>query len=87
MTLIWNWKEVLDSAWSVKMGYFSAGFSSLGQAAPLIPAGLVGLTPETWSAISTILVALGILFAALVPVARVIDQNLNPVAVPVTQND
>jgi len=76
MNLVWNWKDVLKKAWSVRMGAGSTLFAIFQQIATVIPAGLVGLSPEAWAAVATTLGALSVLFAALVAPARLIDQGL-----------
>lgn len=76
MQLINNWKEVLTQAWSVKTGALASLFGGMQQALPLIPAGLMGLTPEQSAMIAAVLGALSLLCAALVPVVRVFDQGL-----------
>jgi phage-related protein len=76
MQLIDNWKDVLTKAWSVKTGALAALFGGLQQALPLIPAGLMGLTPEQSAMIAAVLGALSMLCGVLVPVVRVFDQGL-----------
>jgi hypothetical protein len=79
MTLIWNWQTVLGSAWSVRLGTFSALLGGFQQAAGFIPAGFLGLSPEVWTAVGAVFGALSILCAALVVPARLIDQKLGVV--------
>jgi hypothetical protein len=76
MNLVWNWQDVLKKAWSVRMGAGSTLFAIFQQIATVTPAGLVGLSPEAWAAVGTVLGALSVLFAALVAPARLIDQGL-----------
>lgn len=76
MNLVWNWKDVLKEAWSVKFGAISALLGASQQALTLLPAGLFGLSPEAWGAVGTAIGALSVLFAALVAPARLIDQGL-----------
>jgi hypothetical protein len=76
MNLVWNWKDVLKQAWSIKLGAVSALLGAFQQALALLPAGLFGLSPEAWAAVGTVIGALSVLFAALVAPARLIDQGL-----------
>ncbi len=76
MNLVWNWKDVLKQAWSVRFGAGSALLAVIQQSLALLPAGLFGLSPEAWAAIGTVIGALSVLLAALVAPARLIDQGL-----------
>ncbi|OJY09244.1 MAG: hypothetical protein BGO99_03400 [Nitrosospira sp. 56-18] len=76
MNLVWNWKDVLKEAWSVRLGAGSALLALIQQSLALLPAGLFGLSPEVWSAVGAVIGALSVLFAALVAPARLIDQGL-----------
>lgn len=76
MNLVWNWKDVLKEAWSVRLGTGSALLALIQQSFALLPAGLFGLSPEAWAAVGTVIGALSVLFAALVGPARLIDQGL-----------
>jgi hypothetical protein len=76
MNLVWNWKDVLKEAWSIKLGAVSALLGAFQQALALLPAGLFGLSPEAWAAMGTVIGALSVLLAALVAPTRLIDQGL-----------
>jgi len=76
MTLIWNWKTVLGSAWSVRLGTISALLGGFQQAMGFVPAGFIGVTPAVWLAIGTVIGAFSVLCAALVVPARLVDQGL-----------
>lgn len=76
MNLVWNWKDVLNEAWSIKLGAVSALLGAFQQGMALLPPGLFGLSPEAWTAVGTVIGALSVLFAALVAPARLIDQGL-----------
>lgn len=76
MKLLDDWKNVLKQAWSVKTSALAALFGGMQQAMPFIPPSLMGLTLEQATMIGAVFGALGVLFATLVPVVRVVDQGI-----------
>jgi hypothetical protein len=76
LNFVWNWKDILAAAWSVKVTALAAFLGIAQQMMALVPSGLVGLSPETWGAFGTVVGALGIFCSALVVPVRLIDQGL-----------
>lgn len=76
MNLISNCKDVLQKAWSVRFAALSALFAGLQHTAEALPIAFFGINSDLMPAVGGVLGAIGGVFAALVVVARVVDQGL-----------
>jgi hypothetical protein len=77
MNLVWNWKEILKEAWSIRFSAVAGLLSGFAASMSYMPAGFFGASPEVWTLIQAVLTGLSAFIGVIAtPFSRLIDQGL-----------